>query len=131
MPASSTSRRSSSFRSRKWNAILSINLSSAFHTTRLALPAMRQNKFGRITHRVRARIGRIALQGGLCRGQAWPRRLTKVTALENRRGRHYLQRDLPGLRHTPLVEAQIDSQAKAPRHSTLESHPRGCSAQQH
>src|SRR5712691_6512604 len=32
----------------KWDAILSINLSSAFHTTRLALPAMRQNKFGRI-----------------------------------------------------------------------------------
>ena len=32
----------------KWDAILAINLSSAFHTTRLALPAMRQNKFGRI-----------------------------------------------------------------------------------
>ena len=32
----------------KWDAILSINLSSAFHTMRLALPAMRQNKFGRI-----------------------------------------------------------------------------------
>ena len=32
----------------KWDAILSINLSSAFHTTRLVLPAMRQNKFGRI-----------------------------------------------------------------------------------
>src|SRR5229473_4699202 len=34
----------------KWDAILSINLSSAFHTTRLALPAMRQNKFGRIVN---------------------------------------------------------------------------------
>jgi 3-hydroxybutyrate dehydrogenase len=32
----------------KWDAILSINLSSAFHTTRLALSAMRKNKFGRI-----------------------------------------------------------------------------------
>src|SRR6266436_5688433 len=32
----------------KWDAILSINLSSAFHTMRLALPAMRSNKFGRI-----------------------------------------------------------------------------------
>src|SRR5712672_4014349 len=32
----------------KWDAILSINLSSAFHTMRLALPAMRKNKFGRI-----------------------------------------------------------------------------------
>src|SRR5207253_5463806 len=36
------------FPTEKWDAILSINLSSAFHTTRLALPAMRQNKFGRI-----------------------------------------------------------------------------------
>ena len=32
----------------KWDAILSVNLSSVFHTTRLALPAMRQNGFGRI-----------------------------------------------------------------------------------
>lgn len=32
----------------KWDQILAINLSSAFHTTRLALPAMRQNGFGRI-----------------------------------------------------------------------------------
>src|SRR6266702_7320383 len=32
----------------KWDAILSINLSSAFHTIRSALPAMRKNKFGRI-----------------------------------------------------------------------------------
>src|SRR5262249_33504861 len=32
----------------KWDAILAINLSSAFHTTRLALPAMLQNKWGRI-----------------------------------------------------------------------------------
>jgi 3-hydroxybutyrate dehydrogenase len=34
----------------KWDAILAINLSSAFHTTRLTLPAMRQNKFGRIVN---------------------------------------------------------------------------------
>ena len=32
----------------KWDAILAINLSSAFHTTRLALPTMLQNKWGRI-----------------------------------------------------------------------------------
>jgi 3-hydroxybutyrate dehydrogenase len=32
----------------KWNAIIAINLSSAFHTTRLALPMMRKNKLGRI-----------------------------------------------------------------------------------
>src|SRR5262245_12428143 len=32
----------------KWDAILAINLSSAFHTTRAALPSMHKNKFGRI-----------------------------------------------------------------------------------
>src|SRR5690349_20845694 len=32
----------------KWDAIIAINLSSAFHTTRLALPAMKQKKWGRI-----------------------------------------------------------------------------------
>ena len=34
----------------KWNAILAINLSAAFHTTRLALPAMKRNGFGRIVN---------------------------------------------------------------------------------
>ena len=44
----------------KWDAILAVNLSSAFHTTRLALPTMLQNKWGCI----------IALQSGLRRRQA-------------------------------------------------------------
>ena len=34
----------------KWNAILAINLSAAFHTTRLAVPAMKRNGFGRIVN---------------------------------------------------------------------------------
>ena len=34
----------------KWDAILAINLSSAFHTMRLALPAMRQKNWGRIVN---------------------------------------------------------------------------------
>ncbi len=36
------------FPAEKWDAILAINLSSAFHTTRAALPSMRKNNFGRI-----------------------------------------------------------------------------------
>ena len=59
----------------KWDAILSINLSSAFHTTRLALPAMRKNKLGPDhQYRFRPRPRRLALQSGLCRRQAWHRR---------------------------------------------------------
>ena len=52
----------------KWDAILSINLSSAFHTTRAALPAIRQNKFGRIINIASAHGLVASLQGGLCRG---------------------------------------------------------------
>ena len=82
----------------KWDAILSINLSSAFHTTRLALPAMRQNKFGRIINIASAHglVG-ITLQGGLCRRQARHRRPDQGRGAGDRRRRHHLQRDLPGL----------------------------------
>ncbi|MGU4109559.1 SDR family NAD(P)-dependent oxidoreductase, partial [Escherichia coli] len=37
-----------SFPVEKWNAIIAINLSSVFHTTRLALPEMRTRNWGRI-----------------------------------------------------------------------------------
>ena len=82
----------------KWDAILSINLSSAFHTTRLALPAMRKNKFGRIINIASAHglVG-IAVQGGLCRRQAWHRRPDKGRGARDRGRGHHLQRDLPGL----------------------------------
>ena len=60
----------------KWDAILAINLSSAFHTTRLALPGMIANKWGRDHQsRLGARAGRLGLQVGLCRGQAWHARV--------------------------------------------------------
>ena len=67
----------------KWDAILSINLSSAFHTTRLALPAMRQNKFGRIINIASAhgliaspfKAAYVAAKHGIVG-------LTKVAALE-------------------------------------------------
>src|SRR5215469_5060741 len=58
------------FPPRKWDQILAINLSSAFHTIRLALPAMRERGYGRIINIA----CRIAIQGGLCRGQARYRR---------------------------------------------------------
>ena len=49
----------------KWDAILAINLSSAFHTTRLSLPSMVANKWGRIINIASAhgarRLGRTSL----------------------------------------------------------------------
>ena len=98
----------------KWDAILSINLSSAFHTTRLALPAMRQNKFGRIINIASAhglvgspfKAAYVAAKHGIVG-------LTKVAALETAEDGITCNAICPGYVYTPLVEAQIDSQARA------------------
>lgn len=98
----------------KWDLILSINLSSAFHTSRLALPAMRKNGFGRIiniasTHGLVAspfKAAYVAAKHGIVG-------LTKVTALETAEEGITCNAICPGYVYTPLVEAQIDGQAKA------------------
>ena len=98
----------------KWDAILAINLSSAFHTTRLVLPAMLQNKWGRIiniasTHGLVAspfKSAYVAAKHGIIG-------LTKVTALETAEDGITCNAICPGYVYTPLVEAQIEGQAKA------------------
>jgi len=98
----------------KWDAVLAINLSSAFHTTRLALPAMRQNGFGRIVNIASAhglvaspfKAAYVAAKHGIVG-------LTKVTALETAEQNITCNAICPGYVSTPLVEAQIDGQAKA------------------
>jgi 3-hydroxybutyrate dehydrogenase len=98
----------------KWDAIIAINLSSAFHTMRLALPAMRQNKFGRIVNIASAhglvaspfKAAYVAAKHGMIG-------LTKVAALETAEDGITCNAICPGYVHTPLVEAQIDAQAKA------------------
>jgi 3-hydroxybutyrate dehydrogenase len=98
----------------KWDQILSINLSSAFHTMRLALPAMRQNKFGRIINIASAhglvaspfKAAYVAAKHGIVG-------LTKVAALETAEEGITCNAVCPGYVYTPLVEAQIDDQAKA------------------
>jgi 3-hydroxybutyrate dehydrogenase len=98
----------------KWDAILSINLSSAFHTMRLALPAMRQNRFGGIINIASAhglvaspfKAAYVAAKHGIVG-------LTKVAALETAEEGITCNAICPGYVYTPLVEAQIDGQAKA------------------
>ena len=98
----------------KWDTILSINLSSAFHTMRLALPTMRQNKFGRIINIASAhglvaspfKAAYVAAKHGIVG-------LTKVAALETAEEGITCNAICPGYVYTPLVEAQIDGQAKA------------------
>ena len=70
MPASSLSRRSRTS-PRKWDAIIAINLSSAFHAIRAAVPGMKAREMGpHHQHRLGPCAGRLALQIRLCRRQA-------------------------------------------------------------
>ena len=97
----------------KWDAILAINLSSAFHTTRLALPRMVENKWGRIVNIASAhglvaspfKSAYVAAKHGIVG-------LTKVTALETAEQGITCNAICPGYVYTPLIEAQIDGQAK-------------------
>jgi 3-hydroxybutyrate dehydrogenase len=98
----------------KWDQILAINLSSAFHTTRLALPAMRKQKFGRIIN-VASAHGLVAspFKGAYVAAKHGIVGLTKVVALETAEEAITCNAICPGYVYTPLVESQIDAQAKA------------------
>jgi 3-hydroxybutyrate dehydrogenase len=98
----------------KWDAILAINLSSAFHTIQHALPAMRRNGYGRIVNIASAhglvaspfKAAYVAAKHGIVG-------LTKVVALEAAEEGITCNAICPGYVYTPLVEAQIEGQAKA------------------
>ena len=98
----------------KWDAILAINLSSAFHTTRLALPSMLRNKWGRIINIASAHgLVASAFKSAYVAAKHGIVGLTKVTALETAEQGITCNAICPGYVYTPLVEAQIDDQAKA------------------
>jgi 3-hydroxybutyrate dehydrogenase len=98
----------------KWDAVLAINLSSAFHATRLALPAMRAANWGRIinvasVHGLVASAEKsayVAAKHGIVG-------LTKVTALENATSGVTCNAICPGWVLTPLVQKQVDAKAEA------------------
>jgi 3-hydroxybutyrate dehydrogenase len=98
----------------KWDAILSINLSSAFHTTRLVLPSMLGNKWGRIIN-IASAHGLVAspFKSAYVTAKHGMVGLTKVTALETAEQGITCNAVCPGYVYTPLVEAQIEGQAKA------------------
>lgn len=97
----------------KWYAVLSINLSSSFHTTKAALPGMRRRGWGRIvnvasTHGLVASTGKaayVAAKHGLIG-------LTKVVALETAGTSITCNAICPGWVLTPLVQKQIDALAE-------------------
>ncbi len=98
----------------RWDAVIAINLSSAFHTSRLALPAMKAANWGRIINvaSVHGLVGSaqksayVAAKHGIVG-------LTKVTALENATTGVTCNAICPGWVLTPLVQKQVDAKAAA------------------
>ncbi|MEO1687978.1 MAG: 3-hydroxybutyrate dehydrogenase, partial [Pseudomonadota bacterium] len=92
----------------KWDAILAINLSSAFHTTAAALPRMRAAGWGRVVNIASAhgltaspfKSAYVAAKHGVVG-------LSKVTALETAEEPITCNAVCPGYVLTPLVESQI------------------------
>ena len=97
----------------KWDAIIAINLNSAFHTTAVALPMMRKAGWGRIVNIASAhgltaspyKSAYVAAKHGVVG-------LTKTTALEAAGQGITCNAICPGYVLTPIVEAQIPDQMK-------------------
>lgn len=92
----------------KWNAIIALNLSSAFHTARLAIPHMKRSGWGRIINTASAhsltaspfKAAYVAAKHGIAG-------LTKTLALELAQDNITANCISPGYVWTPLVENQI------------------------
>ena len=105
-----------SFPAERWDAIIAINLSSAFHTTRLALAAMRARNWGRViniasTHGLVASAQKsayVAAKHGIVG-------FTKAAALETATTGVTVNAICPGWVLTPLVQKQIDDRAARDR----------------
>ncbi len=102
------------FPAEKWDAILAINLSSAFHTTRHAVPGMKQRRWGRIINLASAH-GLVAspFKSAYVTAKHGMIGLTKTVALETAEFGITCNAICPGYVLTPLVEKQIPDTAKA------------------
>ena len=98
----------------KWDAIIGLNLTSSFHTTRLAFPGMKAKKWGRIVNIASAhalvaspfKSAYVAAKHGLLG-------FTKTIALEGATFGITANAICPGYVHTPLVDKQIPDTMKA------------------
>ncbi len=98
----------------KWDAIIAINLSSAFHGIRAVVPGMKERRWGRIINIASAhalvaspfKSAYVAAKHGLLG-------LTKTVALETAEHGITANAICPGYVLTPLVEKQIPETAKA------------------
>ena len=98
----------------KWDLIMAVNLSSAFHATKAAVPIMKDQGRGRIINIASAhglvaspfKAAYVAAKHGIIG-------LTKVTALENAKTQITCNAICPGWVDTPLVRKQIEARAAA------------------
>jgi 3-hydroxybutyrate dehydrogenase len=96
----------------KWDAVIAINLSSAFHTSKIALADMQKRGWGRVINIASAhglvasanKSAYVAAKHGIIG-------LTKVTALENAKSNITCNAICPGWVDTPLVRKQIETRA--------------------
>jgi len=110
------------FPAAQWDAIIAINLSSAFHTTHHALPGMKKRNWGRIINiaSVHGLVGSaqksayVAAKHGIVG-------LTKVVALENAQTGITCNAICPGWVLTPLVQKQVDARAEREKISNEEA----------
>ncbi len=101
------------FPEERWDAIIAINLTAAFHATKAALPGMKQRRWGRViniasTHGLVAspfKSAYVAAKHGIIG-------LTKVVAIENANDGITCNAIAPGWVLTPLVEKQVEARAK-------------------
>jgi 3-hydroxybutyrate dehydrogenase len=98
----------------KWDAIIAIDLSSAFHTTHAALPAMKAKRWGRIIN-IASAHGLVAspFKSAYVAAKHGVVGLTKVIALEVAEQGITCNAICPGYVQTPLVEGQVEDTAKA------------------
>ena len=109
------------FPAEKWDAIIAINLSAAFHAIKAAMPGMKAQKFGRIINIASAhglvasaqKVAYVAAKHGIVG-------MTKVVGLEAAQTGITCNAICPGWVHTPLVQKQIEAKAKE----------KGCSVEQ-
>lgn len=102
------------FPTEKWDAIIALNLSAAFHTVRTAMRHMKQRRYGRIINIASAhahvaspyKSAYVAAKHGVLG-------LTKTVALEGAAFNVRCNAISPGYVHTPLVENQIPDTMKA------------------
>jgi len=106
------------FPTERWDMIIGLNLTAAFHTIRLALPGMKKRKWGRIINTASAHsIVASPFKSAYVTAKHGLMGLTKTAALEVAQSGITVNCISPGYVWTPLVENQVADTAKARRMS--------------